>query len=489
MSAFRLPPLSMLNGAVIAVIVAISALVLAFSGVSRLTLVIIGASAIALYPAYRLLTGRERDPFAPIHLFVLYIFFTINIRTVVILNGGSGILQPLYDAGGVELRRLLELSLIATSIFLVSLYAGYYAPLAARLIRPVPTFGLTRQTRRDVLAAVMVAAAIAIPVGILLYLRIGASVAEGRFTEETRAGGVTWMGFLLRFAVVGALVPLAIAVARPRKLPMIVSAGAAVLVAFGVFLLWPKKIVLANQVLAVLVCIHYLRARIPLRSLAMAGVFALLMLPVLSAFRYLGVLAFSAENLVELSQVVWQNPSFVFDALLLRSFGADSLVLIIDEMQNGRHLELGSTFMEVTRFFIPRVFWPDKPMTYAIIFGQQFLARTAYFSVDVSGTPTVVGELLLNFGILGLTVGGWLVGLFLRLPYEYLVVRSANTASVLAYSAFLASTVMLVEGPIFPQIMDMSVSVGMVLALVMVMNVSAHVSRVWATGDPRARRI
>lgn len=456
---------------------------------TRLSLVIIASIAIALYPAYRLLTGRERDPFAPIHLFVLYILFTIHIRALVILNGGSLILQPLYDAGSPELRHLVELALITTSVFLLALYAGYYGSMARRLAEPIPTFGLTRIARRDVVAAVAVAAAIAVPIAVLLYVRIGGAVADGTFTAQTRAGGIIWMGFLLRFAVIGALIPLAVAAVRPKRLPLFVSAVAAIVIALGVFFLWPKKIVLANQLLAMLVCMHYLRARIRPRTLVLAGMFGLLMLPVLSAFRYWGVLGLSIGKLAELGLVVLQEPSYLLKDLLARSFGADSMVLIIDEMRNGRHLEFGATFVESIRFFIPRAFWPEKPPTYAIVFGQEFLARSAFFSVNVSGTPTVVGELLLNFGIAGVAAAAWVLGIFLRLPYEYLVVRSANPASVLTYAAFLAGTVMLVEGPIFAQLMDTAVSVGLVLVLVAAMNVSARVSDVWARGGPHARRL
>lgn len=443
--------------------------------------------AIGLYPAYRLLSGRERDVFAPIHLFVIYIVFTVHLRTLIIINGNSGILQPLYDSGGEELRGLLGLGLAATAIFLVFLYVGYYGKLAERLCAPVPRLTTTPPEGPEVLAALLLAAGISIPIGALLHSLIGEAVAAGRFTAVTRVGGIFWMGYLLRFAIFGAMIPFVVALMRPRSLPVVVTAGFAISAALGVFVLWPKKIVLANQVLALMVCFHYLRHWIRPRTVIFVGMIALLSLPLLSAFRYWGFEGLSPVRLAQLSELVWDNPSFLFRDLLMRSFGAESLVLIFDDFRRTGVYEFGGTLLEATRWFIPRSLWPEKPPTYAITFGQQFLARTNFFSVNVSGTPTVIGELFLNFGFLGLTVGAWMVGVFLRIPYAYLIVKGQSIGSVLLYATFLAGAVILVEGPIEPQIMDMFVSLVFVGILLFTMEAVHRGLRIWPApqSDPQ----
>jgi hypothetical protein len=163
----------------------------------------------------------------------------------------------------------------------------------------------------------------------------------------------------------------------------------------------------------------------------------------------------------------------------MRSFGTESLVLIFDEFRRTPVYEFGGTLLEATRWFIPRSLWPEKPPTYAIIFGQQYLARTNFFSINVSGTPTVIGELFLNFGLLGLTVGAWMVGVFLRIPYAYLISRGPSIGSVLIYATFLAGAVILVEGPIEPQIMDMFVSLIFVGILLLTMEVVRRGVQAW----------
>jgi len=435
--------------------------------------------AVGLYPAYRLLSGRERDVFAPIHLFVLYIVFTVHVRTLVITNGNSGILQPLYDSGSEELRGLLGLGLAATALFLVFLYIGYYGKLAERLCAPVPRLTSSPPEHPEVLAALLLAAGISIPIGALLHSLIGEAVAAGQFTAVTRVGGIFWMGYLLRFAVFGAMIPFVVVLMRPGRLPIVVTAVFAILAALGVFVLWPKKIVLANQMLALLVSFHYLRHRIRPRTVVIAGAVALLSLPLLSAFRYWGFEGLSTTKLVQLSELVWNNPSYLFRDLFTRSFGAESLVLIFDHFRRTPVYEFGGTFLEATRWFIPRSLWPEKPPTYAITFGQQFLARTNFFSVNVSGTPTVVGELFLNFGLPGLTVGAWMVGVFLRIPYTYLIAKGTSMGSVLLYSTFLAGAVILVEGPIEPQLMDMFVSLSFVGVLLFTMEAVHRGIRAW----------
>jgi hypothetical protein len=337
----------------------------------------------------------------------------------------------------------------------------------------------------EVAAATAVALLISLPVAALLHARIGSAVAAGTFTKATRAGGIFWMGYMLRVAVCAALIPVAVAAASGKRRGIFLSAVYAVAASFAVFLLWPKKIVIANQLLGILVCLHYLRRQLSLRMLVLAGLAGLLMLPILSAFRYWGLVGLSPAKLSELWSVAWHDPSYIIKPLLLRSFGADSLVLIIDSLRHGRAFDFGSSFLEATRFFVPRALWPNKPPTYAIAFGQEFLARTSFFSVNVSGTPTIIGELLLNFGIVGVIVGGWVTGVFLRSVYEYLIGISANIASVLIYAVFLAGTVMLVEGPIEPQVMDMSVSVTLVIMLLLIMELRKHIGLTWSRARAR----
>jgi hypothetical protein len=286
------------------------------------------------------------------------------------------------------------------------------------------------------------------------------------------------MGYLLRFAVFGSLLPY-FASLREGAPRMVLRRGAVALgMAVLVFVLWPKKIVIANQLLMVLLGFHYLRRRIPLRTLVASGAGAILALPLLSQFRWAGFAGFTPARLASLTRAVMAEPSLLLQTLFMRTFGADSLILILDKLRASQQYALGGTFREAIWWYVPRGLWPEKPLTYAITFGQEYLSRSSYFSVNVSGTPTVVGELILNFGPAGLVVGAVLVGVFLRLPVAYLAGKRMSFGAALLYGTFLAGSVMLVEGPIEPQLLDLFISLGIVGVLLGVMEASQWASLV-----------
>lgn len=72
---------------------------------------------------------------------------------------------------------------------------------------------------------------------------------------------------------------------------------------------------------------------------------------------------------------------------------------------------------DTSTFFIPRVVWPDKPVA-----SDPRMYSDLYFNYgDNSFTITPIGDLLRNFGVIGVPLGMFLLGMLLRTIYRSLV--------------------------------------------------------------------
>ena len=68
----------------------------------------------------------------------------------------------------------------------------------------------------------------------------------------------------------------------------------------------------------------------------------------------------------------------------------------------------------MTTFFIPRVVWPDKPVA-----SEPRRYSDLYFNYgDNSFAITPIGDLIRNFGPVGVPVGMFLLGILLRVIYR-----------------------------------------------------------------------
>jgi len=109
-------------------------------------------------------------------------------------------------------------------------------------------------------------------------------------------------------------------------------------------------------------------------------------------------------------------------------------------------IELGRSFgynKMVENFLVtlgpPRFIWKDKPLSLNAR-GNEFGKAIGLVGSDDSGTsvgPTLPGDLYMNFGIFGLTIGMFLFGFLWRMIYLYFIKESGKSLSgILFYSVF-----------------------------------------------------
>ncbi len=129
-------------------------------------------------------------------------------------------------------------------------------------------------------------------------------------------------------------------------------------------------------------------------------------------------------------------------AAVSRSYGVDAVVATNEHLARGARPLYGQSFVEIVYSWVPRAFWPDKPRSFSIRYGEDVFSFTQGVGREFFA-PSYSGEWLLNFGVPGLVLGWMLFGLALA--------RVDALASIPHRMLWLASLVHLVEGSVVAQ--------------------------------------
>ena len=129
---------------------------------------------------------------------------------------------------------------------------------------------------------------------------------------------------------------------------------------------------------------------------------------------------------------VSEQTDYVLDRLLERFNSIELLGVTLTRADSLKHAEsvAGISNNIVNEFlvgFIPRPLWPDKPTVGD--FGLWF--SRLYLDIDylTSNAPSVFGDLYRNWGFLGIPIGMFVLGVYLRVIYESLIARGIRNPS------------------------------------------------------------
>jgi hypothetical protein len=116
-----------------------------------------------------------------------------------------------------------------------------------------------------------------------------------------------------------------------------------------------------------------------------------------------------------------------------RFMGADSMAVIVSAIQSGDQSFLrGETLKLIPVAFIPRALWPGKPdIALGMYYTDNWWRGVRQVSEAGSGTQGTAfclpGELYMNFGVPGVLIGMFLVGLTISFAYRRITARPMNT--------------------------------------------------------------
>jgi oligosaccharide repeat unit polymerase len=172
---------------------------------------------------------------------------------------------------------------------------------------------------------------------------------------------------------------------------------------------------------------YYVGRGIHIRTLLIVGFGSSLLFQILSEIRHVRVQTFDfVLSVVRFSEIL--------DPLILnRSFlDLTKTSHIITNIPALFELEYGKTLITWLYAPIPRELWPEKPLIqYGPIIGKYI------YGLDGSGVPPgIIAELYWNFAIVGLIIGSFVIGWFLRRIYEWFSpVTTENGNHILIYVA------------------------------------------------------
>jgi hypothetical protein len=117
--------------------------------------------------------------------------------------------------------------------------------------------------------------------------------------------------------------------------------------------------------------------------------------------------------------------------------------VIIRETPDRVPFQGGWTLAQIPIAYVPRILWPGKP---AVGIGQWITDTYGAGSHLESATgPSWIGEFYLNFGVPGVVVGMFVMGMLIRVLHEGLL-RSATAPAILAGTVVLLNTAGEIQG-------------------------------------------
>lgn len=157
------------------------------------------------------------------------------------------------------------------------------------------------------------------------------------------------------------------------------------------------------------------RTRLTAR-LVMFGIVMLLFVVIGGVFRsYLGA-PHADELAVRLLKQGWKHPKEWYGFVTQSMDYVQCYDILLLLTNRSYPLGYGSTYLKFIYQFIPRTIWHAKPQNVTIVMAQLF--RPAQFAKGVTYSPALLGEMYYNFGMPGVVLGSFLVGIGLGWMYR-----------------------------------------------------------------------
>ncbi len=409
-----------------------------------------GLALVALWPFARA-RRRGLDPGDALWCFLLYFVLAMLLRGVGVLTFvDSPYLRVLGDPQSASYRQWAGWMFFYSALGLAALNAAYHAPSARRrALAWLERSALLRAPWRESRIVPVGLALLGIgAIGAMLRLHsLGgfASAAADPLAANQGALGYFWQIALTEFAVVGFHVLVIGAMLRgDRRLPWI-WLGLGLLLSAPLYLISSSKALLIRVLFTPMLFWHFLRR--PLRLGHVFGFFAgfVLLFPLFYAYRSLGIEGLDGVGLYfETTDAPWLK-------FYNRAYDADSFMRVLHATGQGLvPLQWGHSLQDLFFFFIPRALWAAKPESFGLGFGTLYMPEVEWGGLMTYMSPSLPGELFLNFHVPGLLAGFLLLGWGLRAAVT--LARRGGPGAVLLYGYFFLAAVHLVEGSIAAQI-------------------------------------
>lgn len=210
--------------------------------------------------------------------------------------------------------------------------------------------------------------------------------------------------------------------------------------------------ILFTLFLVPVVSYNYARKHLSAKQLALFAMILLVVLlvvvmPLASPLRDIRIKRFSG-SISEYLQTVLQRPSnktFLdrFYEFSQRQILLENFAIAISKTPDSIPYKNGGTFLSAASNFIPRFLWSNKvAYNFDSVFSTEYAGWLSTEGGSVVTGATVIGELYINFGIIGVVIGMFLIGLLCKSIYKNLIgTQAVGDLKILAYYFILMSLV------------------------------------------------
>jgi hypothetical protein len=387
-----------------------------------LWLAIVALAVLAVVPfVYEYTNDGSLDPFEPIFWVAPLFFLTYGAHAALRLLRDDFAFRGDIVAGTSITSVMLEV-LVFASIGLVAIYAGYYWRRSASLGSALPSFQPGWSSRR---AWVAIAALLAI--GIVGFLSLRPAIGTGPRSHLAK-GGSKFAFIAVNFLNIASVIVIADVLTgwpadrwQPSLRTVLKAVVATVIVAGNSLLLWQldgRGRAFGIIIVAVFL-FHYLFRRFSFS--AGMGLFT-----VIKAIPSWAIALLTSIIALDFSGFASELASpYLFRASPYTSF--NNIVVLFAGVPERLGFQGGVTFLSAFFELVPAQPFPETQ----VVYNQAFLPSWG----TGAGVPvTLLGELYLNFGLLGIVVGLFVVGIVMRAIYEWLVSDRATAASLVLFS-------------------------------------------------------
>jgi len=384
-------------------------------------------------------------------LFVTYYFLMFGLYGFMTAFGLSHYFGVSYNPNSDSPENISSLVSIYAAAFLLSVYAGYSLVGRNRLVLQRLRPALSMSVNLKKLPLMQVSAVLALGLSylgcaLMVFFLGGTSVIglDPSYVSTDGTHGLYWAQALIWMNHWAVIINL-VSYITSRSQKFLFLAALSIPVLFLEFLLSGSKSCFLLPFMGYVIARHYCFHRINWRTIAVLGVLVLLVFAAGYSYRAAGA---QASQFKEGVSSYYQNPVVLLNTVVGRFYGSDGFAVVLDTVHNGQPLLMGRSLTNLLTWYIPRWLWSEKPVSYALTFGEEFMpnapgAGSVYYS------PSLPGELYLNFGLLGLPLGGLAIGAFLRFLHRALIETvPRKIESIVLYAVLAPLAAQFCEGPI-----------------------------------------
>jgi|SRR3972149_2052773 len=180
-------------------------------------------------------------------------------------------------------------------------------------------------------------------------------------------------------------------------------------------------------ILTLLIYRHYLVKKLNFWFLVTSFMFAFFIIIYVGVYRLKAFSSFKMSYLIEMSRMIY-----------LQTFsGLEVLMVVLSQVPSNIPFYNGELIADANLLpFIPRFFYPVKKAIYGYnSFWEDFIQLIS--KAQSENFVSLPGQFYLDFGILGIVVGSFIVGVFFKMVYRYFLSNKSNRGVVFLYGLFL----------------------------------------------------